>query len=127
MECTCSLELIGQWRITHPLPVVNIYVEVMCPRPEAILAWVQSCYTCGEEHQRIITRLEDVWGDQSKVHDVDNTAWSLLLTALRQLELWPDQAHSVMQVATTIAKMAGSQTVQACHMAEAIQYRPRKQ
>ena len=125
-ECTCSPELIDKWYSTHPLPLVDIYIEVTCPRPEAVLAWAKNGFSCGEDHQAIMARIDSGWASKLKVSSVDETSWALLSAAIRQLRLQPCQVHSVIQVGRTIAKLAGKTCVEACHMAEAIQYRPRE-
>ena len=49
----------------------------------------------------------------------------LIATAMEQLGLSARAFHRVLKVARTVADLAGSDTIEALHVAEAIQYRRR--
>src|SRR5229473_3232454 len=55
----------------------------------------------------------------------DASAEKLLKAAMQQLHLSARAFHRVLKLARTIADLAGSETILATHIAEAVQYRPR--
>jgi magnesium chelatase family protein len=62
-----------------------------------------------------------------RVHcQVDETGKSLLKAAMTQLQLSARAYHRILKLARTIADLAGSEEIQPPHLAEAIQYRPRR-
>jgi len=57
---------------------------------------------------------------------LDGAAQSLAKAAVRQLALSAQAYHQVLRLARTIADLAGAEQIGAAHLAEAIQYRPRR-
>jgi len=58
---------------------------------------------------------------------VDEAGKSLLRAAMQQLQMSARAYHRILKLARTIADLAGSERIETAHLAEAIQYRPRRQ
>jgi len=59
--------------------------------------------------------------------EVDAAGKSLLRAAMQQLQMSARAYHRILKLARTIADLAGSHRIEVAHLAEAIQYRPRRQ
>jgi len=57
---------------------------------------------------------------------VDGAGKSLLRAAMQQLQMSARAYHRILKLARTIADLAWNQHIEAPHVAEAIQYRPRR-
>jgi magnesium chelatase family protein len=58
---------------------------------------------------------------------IDDAGKSLLRAAMKQLHMSARAYHRILKLARTIADLAGSEGIETTHLAEAIQYRPRRQ
>lgn len=142
-ECSCTPTAIGRYqkRISGPLlDRIDIHVEV--PRVDyeklADKRNVEKSVLVRERVQmareRQLHRLQstklscNAEMGPSEVRDfctADAAAEKLLKAAMQQLHLSARAFHRVLKLARTIADLAGSETIAANHVAEAVQYRPR--
>ena len=56
---------------------------------------------------------------------LDETGDSLIRAAMSQMNLSARGYHRILKLSRTIADLAGSETIQTPHLAEALQYRPK--
>ena len=143
-QCTCSPGMISRYqkRMSGPfMDRVDMFIEVPHVEYEK-LADEHS----GESSEKIRERVETARERQLKrfkgtrilsnaemtaveVRDyckVEDTAQSLLKAAMKQLYLSARAFHRILKIGRTIADLDGSEIIRAHHIAEAIQYRPRR-
>jgi magnesium chelatase family protein len=144
-ECTCSLSnvLRYQKRISGPLlDRIDIHVEVPRVDYEKL-----SGNRSGEPSAKIRERVERACerqrarfaGTKLRVNAdmgpaevrqycaIDDAGKNLLRAAMQQMQMSARAYHRILKLARTIADLAGSDKIETPHLAEAIQYRPRKQ
>ncbi|HHS98395.1 MAG TPA: ATP-binding protein [Chloroflexi bacterium] len=143
-ECTCSPATVTRYqkRISGPLlDRIDIHIEV--PRVDyekltndrrgepstAIRARVERAreiqrrrfagtpLTCNAEMGPVEVR---------EFCRLDDAGRSLVRAAMQQLQMSARAFHRILKLARTIADLAGSERIETAHLAEAIQYRPRK-
>jgi magnesium chelatase family protein len=144
-ECTCSATLVSRYqkRVSGPLlDRIDIHVEV--PRvPFQKLSDERRGEPSAAIRQRVeaarqrqtarfaaskLTCNADMGPTHIRDHcPVDETARQLLGTAMRQMQLSARAYHRILKLARTIADLAGEERIGTAHIAEAIQYRPRRQ
>jgi magnesium chelatase family protein len=66
-------------------------------------------------------------GEVRQFCEVDSAGKNLLRAAMQQMQLSARAYHRILKLARTIADLAESDKIETPHLAEAIQYRPRKQ
>jgi magnesium chelatase family protein len=143
-ECSCSLGMVQRYqkRISGPLiDRFDIHIEV--PRVDYDKL---TSDRLGEPSEQIRARVEaarvvqrkrfrgtkmacnaDMGPAEVREHcEVDGSGKSLLRAAMQQLQMSARAYHRILKLARTIADLAGSAPIEAPHVAEAIQYRPRR-
>ncbi len=143
-ECTCSLSTISRYqkRISGPLlDRIDIHMEV--PRVDYQKLTDERL---GEPSEAIRTRVERAREVQRKrfagtplscnadmgpaevrkICRLDETGRGLVRAAMQQLQMSARAFHRILKLARTIADLAGSERIETAHLAEAIQYRPRR-
>jgi magnesium chelatase family protein len=144
--CTCAPSTVTKYqkRISGPLlDRIDIHVEV--PRvdyeklsgdrlgesSEVIRARVQAArdiqnerFSHGES-KGIISNADMRVGEVRQFCKLDKAGESLIRAAMGQMNLSARGYHRVLKLARTIADLAGSESIQAAHLAEALQYRPK--
>ncbi len=143
-ECTCSNSIISRYqkKISGPLlDRVDIHVEVPRVEYEKLadnrLGETSSAIRARVEAARKIQRerFKDVHGVATNAEmrpaeireycELDAAGQSLIKAAMRQLHLSARAYHRILKLSRTIADLAGSEGIEAAHVAEAVQYRPR--
>jgi magnesium chelatase family protein len=66
-------------------------------------------------------------GEVREYCPLDDAGRGLLRSAMQQLQMSARAFHRILKLARTIADLAGEEEIATAHLAEAIQYRPRRQ
>ena len=143
-ECTCSISMVKSYqkKISGPLmDRIDIHVEV----PRVPFEKLSSTRT-GEPSARVRERVEQARAIQrERFQDarlqtnsdmrpaeirqycpLDEISTNLVKAAMTQMQLSARAYHRILKLARTIADLAGVEQIQTAHVAEAIQYRPRR-
>jgi magnesium chelatase family protein len=144
-ECTCSSSVIRRYqqRLSGPLlDRIDIYVDV--PRVDydkltdnrrgesssSVRARVESARERQRHRFRSESRLQsnaDMGASDIQHYcKPDQAGQQLLNTTLRQMQLSARAYHRILKLGRTIADLADCDAIEITHLAEAIQYRPRR-
>jgi magnesium chelatase family protein len=143
-QCTCSPGLVARYqkRVSGPfIDRVDIFVEVPHIDYEKL-----ADDRLGEESEKVQARVKAARATQRKRFEgtrlacnaemtptevrefcqVEESAQSLLKAAMKQLYLSARAFHRILKIGRTLADLENADIIKAHHLAEAIQYRPRR-
>jgi magnesium chelatase family protein len=136
-NCRCTPDQVARYqsKLSGPLlDRIDVHVEVPAMRPDELLhapagestACVRA--RCAAARERAVDRQgktnQALAGKEIDAHAaLDDAAGKFLTVASARLGWSARATHRVMKVARTIADLAGAETTQAPHVAEAVQYR----
>ena len=143
-QCTCPPSLVSRYqkRISGPfIDRVDIFVEVphidyekltderLGEHSDQVQARVKAARSLQQKRfqvTRLTCNAEMMPAEVREFCRVEESAQSLLKAAMKQLYLSARAFHRVLKLARTIADLENIDLIKAHHLAEAIQYRPRR-
>ncbi len=142
-ECSCTPLMVSKYqkRISGPLlDRIDIFVDVprvdyekladdrVGEKAESVRARVETARDVQRQRftgTKLACNNEMTAMEVKQFCPVDGAAQALLRAAMKQMALSARAFHRVLKLSRTIADLAGAEQIQAPHLAEAIQYRPR--
>jgi magnesium chelatase family protein len=143
-QCTCPHGLVSRYqrRISGPfIDRVDIFIEVphieyekltddrLGEKSDQVQGRVNAARSRQQERfqgTRLTYNAEMLPGQVRDFCQAEESAQSLLKTAMKQLYLSARAFHRILKLARTIADLENTDIIKAHHLAEAIQYRPRR-
>jgi magnesium chelatase family protein len=143
-QCTCPASLVSRYqkRISGPfIDRVDIFVEVphidyekladdrLGEKSEMVQARVNAARSRQQkrfEGTGLTCNAEMTPAEVREFCQAEEQAQSLLKAAMKQLYLSARAFHRILKLARTIADLENADIIKAHHLAEAIQYRPRR-
>ncbi|MBA7662040.1 Competence protein ComM [subsurface metagenome] len=143
-QCTCPLSLVSRYqrRISGPfIDRVDIFVEVphidyekladdrLGEKSDKVQARVKAARSLQRERfdgTKLTCNAEMTPTEVREFCRAEESAQSLLKAAMKQLYLSARAFHRILKLARTIADLENTDIIKAHHIAEAIQYRPRR-
>jgi magnesium chelatase family protein len=143
-KCTCPPSLVSRYqrRISGPfIDRVDIFVEVphidyekladnrlgeTSEKVQARVSAARSRQLQRFKDTKLTSNAEMTPTEIREFCHVEDSAQSLLKAAMKQLYLSARAFHRILKLALTIADLENGDTIKAQHVAEAVQYRPRR-
>jgi magnesium chelatase family protein len=143
-QCTCPPSLVARYqrRMSGPfIDRVDIFIEVphidyekltdnrLAEKSEQVRARVETAHTIQRKRFggiRLTCNADMTPAEVREFCQVEESAQSLLKAAMKQLYLSARAFHRILKLARTIADLENADIIKAHHLAEAIQYRPRR-
>jgi len=85
----------------------------------------RAAHAAASRQNHVLTNADMRVGEIRQHCKLDAAGESLVRAAMGQMNLSARGYHRVLKLARTIADLAGSETIQVTHVAEALQYRPK--
>jgi magnesium chelatase family protein len=144
-QCTCPASLVSRYqrRISGPfIDRVDIFIEVphidyekladdrLGEKSDKVQARVKAARSRQQQRfhgTKLSCNAEMTPAEVREFCQAEDSARSLLKAAMKQLYLSARAFHRILKLARTIADLENGEIIQAHHLAEAIQYRPRSQ
>lgn len=127
-ECTCSTEMVVHWYTwKFAACEFDINIEVFPNSADEVIEWLASNLK-GEVDEVVLMRVEHAYkfAETYNSQSLDDASQILLKEAIKQFRLSYYQVKRTLAVARTIANLAESPGIKTYHLAESLQYRPRR-